>query len=231
MDAPVPTDAVGKASFFIADIPVSVKPGDTLVGFGGFDWQVLAVANGRATLITKEVVALRAYSDSGSDTTWEQCSLRAWLNNEFFADSFSPQEQVLVLDSQLANPASAEYGTAGGNDTTDKVYLLSIDEAQARFADNQERTAVLGMPQEQLDDTTGTLQQNSDYNSYTFSEPSQPMRDHNGMPLWWWLRSPGIKADAAATVLDNGTVHGYGSLVGISNYGVRPVVQIAVIEE
>jgi hypothetical protein len=201
------------------------------VGFGGFDWQVLIVADGRATLISKGAVAMHAYNEGGGDTTWEQCSLRTWLNGEFYSNSFSLEEQALILDSRLINSASAEYGTAGGCDTTDKIYLLSIDEAQALFAGDQERVAVLGMPQEQLDDMTGTLQQNSDYNSYTFSEPSQPMRERNGMPLWWWLRSPGIKADVAATVLDNGKVHSYGSLVGISNYGVRPAVQIAMKEE
>ena len=41
----------------------------------------------------------------------------------------------------MQNPDNPEYGTDGGNDTTDKVFLLSIDEATRYFANDEARMA------------------------------------------------------------------------------------------
>ena len=113
-----------------------------IVAFGDYDWRVLDVQSDRALLITKDVVEKRAYSrfDKNEVTTWEKCTLRAYLNGEFY-NRFSDDEKQLIFDTNVFNNDNPEYGTDGGNNTTDKIFLLSIDEANNYFSRDSERIA------------------------------------------------------------------------------------------
>jgi len=62
-------------------LPVAV--GD-IIPFGQWDWRVLAVENGKALLITQDVIELRSYHNEKVDVTWETCELRAYLNGAFY---------------------------------------------------------------------------------------------------------------------------------------------------
>jgi hypothetical protein len=107
---------------------------------GGLEWRCLAEEAGRALYITKDVVEKRAYHASYSGITWEGCALRQYLNGEFLR-RFSPQEQAAVLETTLTNKDNAQYNTRGGNATKDKIFLLSVEEAQKYFASDSERVA------------------------------------------------------------------------------------------
>jgi hypothetical protein len=115
------------------------KKGET-VAFGGYDWRVLDVQSDRALLIAKDIVEKRAYNTRNEVTTWEKCTLRAYLNGEFY-NRFSDYEKQLIFDTKVFNNDNPEYGTDGGNNTTDKIFLLSIDEANKYFSKDSERIA------------------------------------------------------------------------------------------
>ena len=110
------------------------------MALGGYDWTVLAVESGRALLIARDVVGKRAYHADNEVTTWEACSLRAYLNGEFL-DGFRDGAGRLVLGTEIANRDNPAYGTAGGGSTTDKVFLLSLDEARLYFSEDAQRIA------------------------------------------------------------------------------------------
>ena len=61
--------------------------------------------------------------------TWEKCYLREWLNNDFYEEAFNALERTFIKTTYVVNNDNLEYGTKGGNDTWDKVFLLSIEEA------------------------------------------------------------------------------------------------------
>ena len=105
----------------------SITKNDT-VTLGGYDWTVLDIQCDRALSITKEVIEKRAFHARNEVTTWEQCSLRSYLNGVFYS-GFSECEKQCILETAVSNCNNPEYGTNGGNPTTDKVFLLSIDEA------------------------------------------------------------------------------------------------------
>ena len=67
------------------------------------------------------------YNTSAETVTWENCSLRQWLNTKFIDNAFTTQEQDAVLESLVVNQDGAK-GSEAGADTYDKVYLLSIYE-------------------------------------------------------------------------------------------------------
>lgn len=118
-----------------------------IVTFGNYngntEWEVLAKEDGKILLISKYAVETRPYNDEFTSVTWESCTLRAWLNNTYLTSAFSSYEQDLIMSTNVVNSDNAKYGTDGGKNTTDKVFLLSIDEVNKYFSSNIEREATL----------------------------------------------------------------------------------------
>jgi len=98
------------------------------------DWLVLDVdtRKKRALLITKDIVEKKSYDEKGGGVTWETCTLREWLNNDFLKE-FTPEDMAQIPDTLLDNANNPQYKTVGGNPTRDKVFLLSIDEFNRYF--------------------------------------------------------------------------------------------------
>lgn len=118
----------------------SVAVGDTVTfGKENREWIVLDKEAEKALLLTKESVGERAYNDEYVDITWEDCTLRKWLNEDFYKDSFTEEEKNQICETTVKNDDNPEYGTEGGNDTTDKIFLLSIDEANKYFENDEAR--------------------------------------------------------------------------------------------
>jgi hypothetical protein len=109
----------------------SVAVGGT-IHFGAYDWRVLDVQDGKALIITKDIIEKRAYNEKNVSVTWKTCSLRAWLNREFL-EHFNADERARILETHNVNNDNAQYGTNGGNATTDNAFILSINEAQNPF--------------------------------------------------------------------------------------------------
>ena len=107
--------------------PKPITVGQT-IQFGNYDWKVLDVQNDKALIITEYVIEYRPYHNELKDITWENCTLRSYLNGTFY-NKFSSNDKNRILDTRNSNPDNAKYGTSGGNDTVDKIFLLSIDEA------------------------------------------------------------------------------------------------------
>lgn len=108
-----------------------MQTGDKL-SFGKYDWQVLDVQKNAALIITERIIEQRSYHETYQDITWADCSLRKYLNSEFY-DQFSAAEKSKILPVQNKNPVNQWYGTSGGADTKDFIFLLSIEEAVCRY--------------------------------------------------------------------------------------------------
>ena len=117
-------------------------PGDT-VYFGKYEqdydasngkedieWLVLDKKNDKVLLISKHVLVDKAFDESGSNATWENCSLRKWLNADFINDAFSTDEQSKIQSTHVAADKNPKTDVDSGNPTTDKVFLLSIAEVE-----------------------------------------------------------------------------------------------------
>ncbi len=115
-----------------------VKKSD-IITFGKYDWIVLDITNDMAFIITEDIIEERAYNEEYEGTTWEDCTLRKYLNGTFY-NSFSEEEQLMIAETAVTNPDNSKYGTDGGNDTTDKIFLLSLEEAE-EYMTEDERTA------------------------------------------------------------------------------------------
>lgn len=90
-------------------------------------------------LITEEVIGERPYNRKKIEITWEECTLRKWLNNDFYNDTFTDGERKLIETTLLSNSGDTEDGIKEANGTKDKVFLLSAEEAEKYFTSDEDR--------------------------------------------------------------------------------------------
>jgi hypothetical protein len=117
-------------------VVADIKAGLKVVQFGNYSWKVLSVERDKALLITENIIDNRPYHSERVDITWENCSLRKYLNAEFY-DSFSESDKKLIAKTHLVNEDS-DYGPLGGNDTDDYIFLLSLSEAFQYNGDDED---------------------------------------------------------------------------------------------
>ena len=171
-------------------------------------WRVLA-NGGNLFVVSDKNLDCVEYNSSAETVTWEECTLRKWLNSKFLDKAFSTQEQGAVLESLVVNEDGAK-GSEAGPDTYDKVYLLSIYEV----IDPE-----LGFPTDWKDKGGTRVALNTEY---TKSKRAMTNSDMSGA---WWLRTPG-DAKNAANVFNAGNVFVRGGNVNNFIFAVRPAMNI-----
>ena len=112
---------------------------DDVVVFGRYTWYVTDKTDGICTLLCQGPVANLPYNDSKADITWESCSVRRWLNEDFYNSKFSDGEKAAIVTTHNSyTKDDSHYEAICGNDTDDKVYLLSYTEAMAVSDDTRD---------------------------------------------------------------------------------------------
>lgn len=184
-------------------------------------WRVLSVEGNDAFLLADQPLDCRKYSgdqndvsldenyEEGLSATWEDCSLRTWLNETFYQDAFSEEEGAAIQTVTVTNEDSLVSGIEGGNDTQDKVYLLSLTEViRSRYGflpsigESVERAAA------------GTkYAENNDIMDFDLDS-------------YWWLRTPGDSQTSAAVISPSGQIGANGMPVDFAPLGVRPVLHM-----
>ncbi len=171
-------------------------------------WRVLS-NDGNLFVVSDQNLDCVEYNTSVKTVTWEECSLRKWLNSKFLDNAFTTQEQTAVLESLVVNQDGAK-GSEAGADTYDKVYLLSIYEV----IDPE-----LGFPTDWKDKGGTRVTLNTEY------AKSKGALTNTDMSGAWWLRSPG-DANNAANVFNAGNVFVRGGSVNNFLFAVRPAMNI-----
>ena len=99
----------------------------SIIPFGPYEWRVLDVQDGKALIITENVIEERKYNEESKDVTWETCTLRKYLNGGFLR-KLTGEQQRRIAETRVINENNPQYGTKGGNDTSDRIFLLSLEE-------------------------------------------------------------------------------------------------------
>lgn len=166
------------------------------------EWLVLARDGNKALLISRYGLDAQRYNKDTTSVTWETCTLRTWLNGTFYNKAFSSAEQAAILTTNVDNSKNQCYSgwnTSGGNNTQDKVFLLSYAEANKYFGvtyDNSSNTKSRVAP------TAYAIAQGA------WTSSSNKTADSTDAG-WWWLRSPGGSQDYAAHVGPDGSLYNY----------------------
>lgn len=170
-------------------------------------WQILSVENNKAILISEYGLDVLPYhNEKYVDVTWESCTLRAWLNSDFYDTIFSEKEKAAIMNVELENNNNPEFGTIGGNSTKDNVFILSLNEVKQYLPnENTRRTTVTDYAKSK--------------NAYIIP---------NGY-CTWWLRSPGFKPFTALAV-SVGYISNYGNPVLLDYLAIRPSLWIDILQ-
>ncbi len=123
-------DALERKAQYEMEVLAEAKIGD-VVTFGEAKWFVADAAGAGSKLLVrrKPVKENTVYQMAGKEAVWEQSNMRSWLNGEFYETCFSRYEQEAILDTQIVMKENSAYGTKGGNQTNDRVFLLDEEEA------------------------------------------------------------------------------------------------------
>ena len=121
---------------------IELKPG-AVFPFGAEKvwWRVLEIDRKAGTMlvIADEEICDKEYNKTLKAVTWETCTLHKWLNGAYWKKTFNAQEREAILERTIHTPDNMKYGTKGGNDTQDKLFLLSLDEARKYFKSDDDR--------------------------------------------------------------------------------------------
>lgn len=195
-------------------------------------WRVLSVDGDDAFLLADTNLDVQIYHGVYEDVTWETCTMRSWLNgygadvnlcgidysgNNFLDNAFTGPEQVAIKDIDVINEDNPEYGTEGGIDTIDKVYLLSLSEVMnpsygffAMSGSSATREAV---------NTAYVTAGGGFLGDYVYVNST----------YWWWLRSPGSNSQYASYVESDGHVVYYGiNFFDDGDIAVRPALHLNI---
>lgn len=205
-----------------ADTVKNASVGDTIT-FGAYEqdnntsngkeaieWTVLDKDGMSLLLISKQALDCQQYNTSYTDVTWESCSLRKWMNGTFLNKAFNAEEQAQIQNTTVSADKNPEYNTNPGNATTDKVFLLSINEVEKYFNSDEARKCA----------PTAYAKAQGAYTSDIYKTAS------GAATCWWWLRSPGYNQTHAAYVHTDGSVYYVGNYVSIDIGAVRPALWI-----
>ena len=101
------------------------------------DWQILDKKDGKALVISKFALDGKKFHEVLEAATWETCTLRRWLNGEFISSAFSEAELAAIPTVTVAAHKNPTYDSYSGKPTEDKVFLLSVKEANTYFKTNK----------------------------------------------------------------------------------------------
>jgi len=192
----------------------SMQIGD-VIQFGEYEWRVLDIQGSKALIVTVSIVERGAYNEEYADITWADCTVRTYLNTTFY-DSFSSVDKSRILETNNINASNPWYGIEGGEDTTDKIFLLSLDDVVKYFGDSG---LLANKPSEEtrnIDDA---------YNSNRLAL-------YQDKADWWCLRTPGENRRSVAGVGNDGKIYvdGLGRALSVDGlaHGIRPAMWIMI---
>lgn len=165
------------------------------------EWIVIARdRDNHALMLSRYCLDALPYNEDGGDVTWEDSSIRAWLNGEFLKSAFGGDPNGFICTAECKTK-DGRSGTDGGENTTDRIFLLAVDEVTQYFPKESSRRAPV---------TEYAKEQGAEY-------------DKNGNG-WWWLRTPGKTQDMAAGVHTAGGVNYDGRDVDRTDLCIRPAL-------
>ena len=197
-------------------------------------WRVLNRNGNDALLLADVALDDQRYNTNYTSVTWETSSMRSWLNGygassnqpktdyskkNFINSAFTSTQKNAIKTISVVNNNNINYGTAGGNNTSDKVFLLSESEVY-----NTDTAAGYGFVKSYSTDDEARRSRCSTY-AYAMGTWRNTDTSYRGN-IWWWLRSPGYSSSDAGYLSNIGWVDRDGDDVYYYDDGVRPALHL-----
>ena len=205
------------------------RPSPQRIEFGPFVWRVLYERDGKKLIITEDIVSVMR----ANFPTWEESDIRRILNGTFL-QNFTPEEKERIAETFVMNNDNLwiPYPYAlGGNHTVDKVFLLSVEEADRYFGDSGQYLRMRGW--RFTENPPVGYERVSGGTKLSNRHDRSRVALYNGSPRSWWLRSTGnsMLFTNNTFVRESGEIQVSGALtigVAMQSGGIRPAMWIYV---
>lgn len=191
-----------------------IKVGDSIT-FGSYpqsslknseplEWEIIAIEDDRALLHSKKCIDSKLYSYRSGSCIWELSELREWLNDSFFNQAFTVEDQKSIIEAEVHGSCNPRSGVHDNSITRDKIFILSHEEIKYYIPDIKSMQC------------QATL----------FAKSNGAFYDKNTDIATWWIRTPGYTRGCAMYTMSSGKPDELGCNVEIKIRGVRPAVWV-----
>ena len=91
------------------------------------EWRILDVEDGRMLLLSRYALDCQPFDENGNTNIWKNCSLRDWLNDDFYTAAFTTDEQDMIQTTSLTT-GMYDYSLddlISPVETQDRVFIMS----------------------------------------------------------------------------------------------------------
>ena len=209
----------------------------SVIQFGGYDWRVLDIQDDKALLLSDKILGSESYH-SYTHITWENSNIRKYLNNKFLSE-LSQSDVSRIATSDIVNNDNPWYGVEGGATTSDKVFLLSLDELCNYFGSNKKLSKRPAPSYSERkwyskgfrtwNDETKELVIKDGYPTraswiHDRNNSKRIAHEASGRALSWWLRTLGRDGSSAIYVYSDGSIKVNGYRVNNVFNCIRPAL-------
>ncbi|MCM3748828.1 DUF6273 domain-containing protein [Paenibacillus pasadenensis] len=210
------------------------KPGE-IITFGtypqserGMDktpirWIVLQNRGTELFLLSERILDCKRYHSEFTDTSWQECDLRKWLNDGFYNTAFNEDEKSLIKTTLCTGNGE------GSPDTEDNVFLLSVEEAQEWTVKAEQ--AGLSVRRRTIGTDFSKVKKNDGCYLYVYDkkvEADYIVEDGAAYGCsWWWLRTQDNRSSRAYFIGPRSSIRSY-ARVNLARDGVRPALKITL---
>ena len=183
------------------------------------EWKILKKEENKVLLLSKYILDVKPYNKKEEKVTWETSSIRRWLNYWFYRTGFNETERKKIEKMLVKAEDNHECRTSAGNDTMDRIFLLSINEVKKLLPTDESRQAK-GSEYAEMKGLYAKTEQSIEDDDFCCSIVFIKREAE------WHLRSPGIRENKNARVTFEGGINRLGDSVADDCIGVRPVLWI-----
>ena len=202
--------------------------------FDPIRWRVIGLEDGAAWLLADRLLDCQPYNVEEGPVSWGSSTVRSWLNSYpaeennagldyqgggFLGTAFTTAEQEAILQTRVENRPNERYGTVCGNDTEDRVFLLSNDEVFS----------------------SDTAARYGFYAGNGFDDPAKRFRSTmyakckgswwssvNGYMgnSFWFMRTNGYTQESVTYICDFGYIYQRGTISTCEDAGILPAIRV-----
>ena len=200
-------------------------------------WRVLELNGDEALLVADREMDCAPFNLESADVTWETSTLRSFLNgydgtqnaagvsfadrpqDSFLGTAFSAREQAAILAAPVENPDNSYYGTECGEETADRVFILSNEEVFA--GENAGRHGFY--PGSGVDDPARRFRPTM----YAMARGTwySPVEGYRGNGFWF-MRTSGYTLSSVTYICDFGYIYSRGTDVSCNDSGILPAIRV-----
>lgn len=171
-------------------------------------WMALDIKDDKALLLSEQCLDFMTYNDMQNVVTWEDCTLRAYMNETLLHEIFTDDEIGLLLECDNANDENKFFYSKGGDPslsgpaTRDRLFLLSSNEVETY-----------------LKETDRIRARATEY-------ARAKLKDPKNVFCSYWLRGVGMRGNLAIYVKPDGQIEYVGCHVNCADVGIRPALWV-----